>query len=178
MLPPFFMRIFLIGFMGSGKTFLGKKLSSYYQLPFLDLDNYIEQRTNKTINELFAARGESYFRKLESKTLKSLNVKGIIATGGGIIELKRNRQLLQKTANYVIWLNPDWHILKKRILNSNRPLVKKYRETELYDLWSKRFNLYKSCANVEITKPSLSKIIKVMPEDIILKDKKGNKFTQ
>jgi Shikimate kinase len=78
-------RIFLVGYMGSGKTTLGRVLSKMFNLTFVDLDWYIEERFHKTINELFAEKGEAKFRELEKRMLHEVtdfeNV--IIATGGG-----------------------------------------------------------------------------------------------
>ena len=79
------IRIFLIGYMGAGKTTLGKAFAKKYNLSFVDLDWYIEERFHKTVQELFAERGEDGFRELERNMLHEVadfeNV--IISTGGG-----------------------------------------------------------------------------------------------
>ena len=80
------MKIFLIGFMGSGKTYWGKKLSEKLSLPFFDLDEQVEAQEEKPINEIFAEKGEEYFRQLEKETLHIITESHeslIIATGGG-----------------------------------------------------------------------------------------------
>ena len=78
-------RIFLIGYMGSGKTTLGRALAPALDLQFIDLDHYIEQRYRKTIAQLFAESGEEGFREIERRILHEVgefeNV--IISTGGG-----------------------------------------------------------------------------------------------
>src|SRR5436853_6290275 len=78
-------KVFLIGFMGSGKTFLGKQLAQLLNYEFIDLDEWIEQREKKSIAEIFSEDGEEYFRKKESQQLKLLAEKNnaVIATGGG-----------------------------------------------------------------------------------------------
>jgi shikimate kinase len=78
--------IVLIGFMGSGKTTVGKMLADVLHMEFLDMDSYIEKQQNCTIKEIFADRGEAYFRELESKTLSDIlskSKKMVVSTGGG-----------------------------------------------------------------------------------------------
>lgn len=79
------MRIFLIGFMGCGKSTLGKKLATKLGYDFIDLDYQLEKQMGTSIGNYFAANGEEAFRKLESKTLKEFDypINGVIATGGG-----------------------------------------------------------------------------------------------
>ncbi len=80
------MKIFIIGFMGSGKTFLGKKLAENLNLPTFDLDQEITREQNCSIKEIFRTEGEDTFRKIESHILLNWHKEGIIATGGGIVE--------------------------------------------------------------------------------------------
>ncbi len=141
------MKIFLIGFMGAGKTYYGKKLSSQKKLPFYDIDDEIEKKLNLSIPKIFQKYGEAHFRKIESEILLSWNKNGIIATGGGIIEKKENRLFLQKKENKTIWLNPSWEILIKRIKSSARPLAGKLTKKELFKLYRKRELLYRECAD-------------------------------
>ena len=77
--------IFLIGFMGSGKTTTGKQIASLMNREFIDLDEVIEKKEGMTISDIFSARGEDYFRALESECLKSLHsgLNIVVATGGG-----------------------------------------------------------------------------------------------
>lgn len=80
------MKVVLIGYMGSGKSSVGKILSNHLNIPFKDLDKEIESHLNLTIEEIFNQKGEIYFRKLESQVLKSLlSLKEdfVLATGGG-----------------------------------------------------------------------------------------------
>ncbi len=80
------MNIFLIGFMGSGKSTAGKKLATKLKMQFIDLDSIMELETNTTIHELFNARGENAFREIEHATLKKVVAStnnAVIATGGG-----------------------------------------------------------------------------------------------
>jgi len=79
------MIIYLIGFPGSGKTTWGKKLANKINFKFTDLDDYIEQKHNRTISDIFKTDGEDFFRKIENEALKELvsKTKTVIATGGG-----------------------------------------------------------------------------------------------
>ncbi len=142
------MMIFLIGFMGSGKTWFGKKLAAKKNLPFFDLDNEIEKKLGMNVLQIFQKYGEEYFRKIESEILLAWNKEGIIATGGGIVEKEDNRIFLQQKEIKTIWLNPSWETILERIKSSDRPLVKKLTKTELSELWKNREPLYRECADV------------------------------
>ena len=91
------MRIILIGFMGVGKTSVGKKLAKKLEVDFIDTDCEIEKYANRTIPDIFEIYGETYFRGLETKVLKDLIQKDdiVISTGGGIITSKENREILK-----------------------------------------------------------------------------------
>ena len=99
------MKIFLIGPMGSGKSKIGKILSSELDKDLFDLDKEIEKGLNLSINEIFKLKGEAYFRSIETKYLKkSLELKDcIVSTGGGIVESEENLNIL-RNEKYVIFL--------------------------------------------------------------------------
>jgi len=128
------MRIYLIGYMGSGKSTVGKGLAKAFGLQFIDLDTYIEKRNFKTIPELFATVGEEGFRKAEQKALHEVsefeNV--VIATGGGAPCFFDNMEVIKRTGKSV-YLRGTPHILAERLLNSKteRPLIKGKSEEEL-----------------------------------------------
>lgn len=140
--------LFLIGFMGSGKTWFGKKLAAKKNLPFYDLDDEIEKKLGMNIPQIFQKYGEEYFRKIESEILLAWNHEGIIATGGGIVEKEENRIFFQQKEIKTIWLNPSWETILERIKSSGRPLVRKFSEKELFELWQKREPLYRECTDV------------------------------
>lgn len=129
------MRYFLIGFMGSGKSTLGYRLAQYLNIDFFDLDKYIEQNTQKSIQTIFETEGEHIFRKLETKYLKqiiSLSVNAVISTGGGTPCFYDNLKLMQDNG-IVIYLKHNATTLAKRIFLSKtiRPLVNNMQEDEL-----------------------------------------------
>jgi len=143
------MKIYLIGFMGSGKTFWAKKMSEKLSLGYFDIDEEIEQSSELKIINIFSHYGEKHFRNLESKLLLNSSFDGIIATGGGIIEFSENREFLKN--NITIWINPDWETLYNRIKKSDRPFVKQLSEHKLHLLWEKRKPLYEECASYVIS---------------------------
>jgi shikimate kinase len=153
-------QIFLIGFMGVGKTYLGKELAKMLNLEFHDIDREIEKKAELDVNDIFKLKGENHFRKIESAILMEWDRPGIISTGGGIVELKENRDLFK--SKKVIWLNPSWKIIRSRILNSYRPLVLDRSEDELYKLWDYRKEFYNECADLEFTKNSIEDLLSIL----------------
>jgi len=126
--------IFLIGFMGSGKTSVGKKLASLLPAEFVDLDEVIEQEEGKTISEIFQQQGEEYFRDRESQCLKSLFKKSntVIATGGGAPCFHDNMKWMNENG-ITVYLKADPEILFKRLKSeiAHRPLLQGNSESEL-----------------------------------------------
>lgn len=119
------MNISLIGMMGSGKTCIGELLAKLLNMSFVDTDEQIIKSEKISINQIFAQKGETYFRKIETATLKNvLNFNNqIISTGGGIIKSDENLSLLkEKSVVFYLKANPD--ILFERIKNNKeRPLL-------------------------------------------------------
>ena len=153
-------KIFLIGFMGCGKTFLGKQIASKLNLSFYDLDSEIEKSTGLFIENIFQEFGEKYFRDLESKLLLNWTKPGIIATGGGIIENNLNRLFL-KNQN-TIWLNLSFQEIFLRISNSKRPLVQKLSKNELFELRQRRQPFYKECCSLIYSGSSAEELIEII----------------
>lgn len=123
--------IFLIGYMASGKTTLGRALATATERRFIDLDEYIEASVGKTISRIFAEDGESHFREAESRSLAELinapdgnNV--IIACGGGTPCFGDNMSLMN-SAGLTVWLTAPEEVIIRRLVaeRSARPLVAK-----------------------------------------------------
>ncbi len=119
-------KIFLIGLMGSGKSYWAKKMSKWIKCAGYDLDDLIVMNEEKTIAEIFAEDGEDYFRKTESKLLKWFKEKKkyVLATGGGAPCFNDNMQWMKKEG-VVIWLDESVEILVQRLIKekAHRPLI-------------------------------------------------------
>ena len=129
------MKIFLIGFMGSGKTHWGRLLSAKLQLPFRDLDTVIVEKEQKTVAEIFAGKGEEYFRYQEKQTLEEIVAEEesfILSCGGGTPCFFNNIEFMKKSGK-VIWLNTSVDVLKERLLKErmSRPLIREINDEEL-----------------------------------------------
>jgi len=126
--------IYIIGFMGSGKTTAGKKLASLLGWSFIDLDNKVEEHTGKTIPEIFLQNGEAFFRTTETGLLKELRsqTNSVISTGGGTPCFGDNMDYMLKTGLTVyLKMTPDQ--LKYRLSESKgeRPLIKDLDQDKL-----------------------------------------------
>ena len=144
------MRIALYGFMGAGKSSLGKQLAHKLGYDFVDLDTEIETFTGKTINEIFATEGEIAFRKKEHLVLKNFikqnNDNVVLALGGGTIIQPTNRKLLELRDFFKIYINVDIQVLTQRLKldKENRPLLKNLKESEFDDYIKALFETRKS----------------------------------
>ncbi|MBN8190925.1 shikimate kinase [Bacillus sp. NTK074B] len=143
--------IFFVGFMGVGKTTVGKRLGEVLNLPVIDLDQYIENKEKKPIKDIFLKHGETYFRELETKVLLELkSEKAIITTGGGIVDRKENRAFLQNCGS-VFHLTCPFEALWERLEGDlDRPLVQNNSKTSLMELYERRLPLYESGSTVTI----------------------------
>jgi shikimate kinase len=143
--------IFFIGFMGVGKTTIGKRLGEVLNLPVIDLDHYIENKEKKTIRDIFHQHGETYFRDLESKVLLELeSEKAIVTTGGGVVERKANRDFLRQNDS-VFHLTCSFDALWERLEgDEDRPLVQHNSRDSLMCLFERRLPLYESGSSVTI----------------------------
>lgn len=120
-------RIFLIGYMGAGKTTVGKELAKRTGLSFIDLDHYIESRYHKTVGQLFAERGEEGFREIERKLLQEVSLfeDVIISTGGGAPCYYDNMECMN-ASGMTIYLKVSVEELAKRleVCKNTRPVLK------------------------------------------------------
>jgi shikimate dehydrogenase len=114
-------RIVLIGFRGSGKTSVGRKLAETLSLPFIDTDTLIEEQTGMTITDIFASEGEREFRRYERNVVISLPVEEcVISTGGGVVLDWENVRHLRKDS-MVFYLEAPELVILERITGSDRP---------------------------------------------------------
>ena len=145
--------IVIIGFMGCGKSTVGRALQLRLGYPLVDMDQVIEQRAGKSIAEIFADDGEPAFRDMETALLQELSdsaaQRQIISTGGGIVGRPQNRALL-KNLGYVVWLHaPASVILARTGKNPSRPLLQTENPAaKIRSLMAERQPLYQETAHI------------------------------
>ncbi len=137
------MKIFLIGFMGSGKTYWGRLLSQKLGLPFFDLDEQIVNAENQSINEIFESRGEEYFRLKEKEILHIITESHnafILSCGGGAPCYFNNIEYMNQ-AGITVWINASADTIFARLVKerSHRPLLKNLSDDELKSFIKKKF---------------------------------------
>lgn len=135
------MRIFLVGFMGSGKTTIGKKLANYLKYEFVDLDKLIELKVAMSIVDYFEIHGEQAFRELENEVLQKayLSENVIVATGGGAPCYGDNMAWMNANGQ-VVYLSLPAKALAVRLENSkaDRPLIRNLKGDELVEFISNK----------------------------------------
>lgn len=127
-------KIFLIGYMGSGKSSIGKTLATQLGCDFIDLDIFIEKEYQMTIPQIFSTKGEKEFRSMEHNTLKKVIDKKnvIVACGGGTPCYNNNMELMNNNGNTVyIKMSADALVKRLLTLKEKRPLIENKTEAEL-----------------------------------------------
>jgi len=138
------MKIYVIGFMGAGKTTIGRELAARVDAPFFDLDELVESAEKMTIKDMFAQHGEPYFRKRERDILRSTHYleKAVIATGGGTFTFEENIQFIQ-SEGLSVYLSAPYALLRSRIGDkaAERPLFRDDLAT--HELYTSRIRYYR-----------------------------------
>jgi shikimate kinase len=128
------MRIYLVGYMGCGKTTIGRKIADLLGIGFVDLDKYIEERYFKSVPAIFAEEGEQAFREKERISLLEVaefeNI--VVGTGGGAPCFYDNMEVMNSNG-VTVYIAPDPEVLAKRLIKSKteRPLIAGKSESEL-----------------------------------------------
>lgn len=130
------MKIVLLGYMASGKSTVGRLLARQLGVGFIDLDDYIEQKQKKSIQDIFSEKGEIYFRKLEHQMLKEVldtHTSVVLSTGGGTPCYANNMETILQQSDLSIYLNHSIPVLVERITKEkeHRPLVKNIPDHDL-----------------------------------------------
>lgn len=139
------MRLFLTGFMGAGKTTIGRRLAERLHVPFMDLDSEIERRAGLPVRDIFELQGEAVFRQLEQEALLGAldSPDAVVATGGGTMVFEGNARLIQSNG-MSIWLNPSFATIVARIGalgKRDRPLFRD--EAQALSLYRERLPAYR-----------------------------------
>lgn len=131
------MIISLLGFMGSGKSSIGRRLAKELGWPCIDLDDYIVEKEKMEINAIFREYGEEYFRELETKHLKSIVESAhdiILALGGGAPCTKENWNYLEKTRSVYLKRSEEYLFDNLKEKKAKRPLIKEMNDDQLREL--------------------------------------------
>ena len=170
----------LIGFMGSGKTAVGKALAEKLNKEFVELDAMIEQKAGKSIPEIFQQDGEIAFRELEIEVTREISSQKnlVIACGGGVVLNKINIDRLKQEA-VIVYLTASPDIILKRTLGGGetRPLLNvPDKAAEIRELLKFRQPFYHRAADIEVNASKLD--VDAVSEQIIMKLKENESFRQ
>ena len=163
------MNIVLTGFMGTGKTAVGRHLAAELHAPFIDLDTVIAKKAGTSIKDIFATQGESAFRALEGQTIAEIahQDKTVIPSGGGALSDSKNRELLEKSGILVCLTARMGTLLERLKDDPTRPLLSgENLEQKVERLMQERQSIYASCP-VQIDTDA--KTIAQVAEEIIQK---------
>jgi shikimate kinase len=166
------MRIYLVGFMGAGKSTVGRLLAERLGLPLVDLDRQAAERRGRPVSEILTDEGEASFRELESAllavTAELADV--VVATGGGALNRASNRRFIQRHG-VSVWLHPSFDDLLTRLLRTSlakRPLFGDASQARA--LYERRLNSYRQ-ADLEVVvaageraKQTVARVVKRLEE--------------
>lgn len=143
------MILFLCGFMGCGKSALGRALARRLRLPLIDTDEYIVEQEGMSIPDIFAQKGEPYFRKVEAEAIRSLcSRNAVVACGGGAM-LNPETAAAARAAGKVILIDQTFAVCYSRIQGDpNRPIVQQNTKEQLEAIYQARDKVYRAHANV------------------------------
>jgi shikimate kinase len=148
--PKLDANVVLIGFMGAGKSSVGRLVADRLGFQLLDTDREITRRTGRTISEIFQSDGETAFRAIESEALVQLEDRErlVISTGGGVVTEPRNHDVLRKLG-FVVWLDADEETIFRRVSrNQKRPLLQTENPRErIRSLMEERRPMYQAAAD-------------------------------
>jgi len=135
------MRLFLLGFMGCGKSHSGQLLAEMFEVPFIDLDDYIENKMGQTIRDIFEKKGEDYFRQIEKECLHEMfdKERTIISVGGGTPCFFDNIDWMNKNG-FTVFLDTPISVLVNRLYANmkHRPLLKDFSKKDLASFIEKK----------------------------------------
>ena len=138
------MKIYIIGFMGAGKTTVGRELAARLEAPFFDLDELVESAEKMSVKEIFGQYGEPHFRRREREILRTTRYleRGVIATGGGTFTFEDNIQFIQ-SEGVSVYLSAPYALLRARVGEkaAERPMFRDDRSA--HELFASRIKYYR-----------------------------------
>ena len=144
------MKIYLCGFMGCGKSCIGRELASQLGMDFADLDEYIVSREGMSIPDIFEKHGEGHFRSLEAKYIVEMPDNSVVALGGGAV-INDNTAAAARSAGRVVFLDVDFDTCYERIKDDpNRPLAHNNPKEKVRELFEKRRPVYAERSDITI----------------------------
>jgi shikimate kinase len=167
--------IYLVGFMGTGKTAVGTALAKQLKWQFVDLDTLIELRERRQITEIFAKAGEPYFRRIEKVVLKDVakENKFVVACGGGIVLDPENIRLMKESGRAICLLATPEVILKRASGTTHRPLLNvKDPKKQIGHLLKLRAPYYaKADCQIDTSKLTIEQVVKMIAKQLQAKVK-------
>lgn len=153
--------VVLCGFMGSGKTTIGRKLARAMDYEFIDADDYLEAREKRSIPSIFDELGEAGFRDLETECARELSEKTgcVIALGGGAVLRQENVELYKKNGLMVHLNTPFYRIVQNLSRDTSRPLLKGNKEKQTRTLYQQRKEIYRNAADRSVSGTRISEIL-------------------
>lgn len=155
--------IVFCGFMGSGKTTVGRKVAKLTGLPFYDADHFLEEQEGTKISEIFSSQGEAHFRDLETKYLRKLcEMDGIVLSlGGGAVLRPENVEIIKNNGLLIYLDTPFFRIIKNLSASTTRPLIEKGEDrlTEIKRLYHARKMVYRRAADCIVRSPRLGEVV-------------------
>lgn len=146
--------IALCGFMGCGKTSVGKRAAKLLGLEFCDLDQYIERQAGMTVSDIFQKWGEAGFREREAQAAEEISQRGnmIVACGGGTVLYPQNVEMLHRGGGTILFLDVPVAALQERLKNDKkRPLLQKPNRRQIIaELYEQRCPLYRAAADIVV----------------------------
>lgn len=148
------MNVVLIGYRGTGKTSVARRLGKLLKMPMVDADEELQSRAGRTIREIFSSEGEGAFRDLETEVVADLlkEQDRVVALGGGAVLREANRQAIRASQNRVFWLQAGAETIHRRLHRDRKSPAQRPNLTtagglaEIVELLSLREPLYRECA--------------------------------
>lgn len=153
--------VVLIGFMGTGKSSIARKMSKMFNLDIIEMDETIEEREGMTITQIFEKYGEEYFRNRETELLIEMQAReNVIVSCGGGTPLRACNQAEMKKIGKVVWLNATPATILERVSrNNNRPLLEGNKnEAFIAEMLAGRIDKYKAAADIIVDTDNRSKL--------------------